>query len=90
MAKINWKERFKNKTFIITFVTLILAFVYQMLGIFGVVPAVSEDAIISVVTLVVNLLATIGVVVDPTTPGTADSERALTYGTEYDVRNTEA
>ena len=87
MAKINWKERFKNKTFIITFVTLILTFVYQVLGLFGVVPAVSEDAIISVITLVVNLLATIGVVVDPTTPGTADSARAMTYGTEYDVRN---
>ena len=88
--KINWKARFKNKTFVITFVTLIITLVYQILGMFNVVPSVSEDAVMNIVTMLVNVLATIGVLVDPTTDGMSDSERALTYGTENDVRNTEA
>lgn len=87
--KINWKARFKNKTFILTFCTLIIAFVYQMLGLFGVVPGVSEHSIVNVVTVVVNFLATIGVIVDPTTSGMSDSERALTYYTDEDVRDVE-
>lgn len=85
--KINWKERFKNKTFLITFITLIVAFVYQMLGIFGVVPAISEDIIVNIFTVAVQLLAMLGVVVDPTTKGINDSDRAMTYGTDEDMRS---
>lgn len=85
--KLNLKARFKNKAFIITFVTLIITFVYQILGMFGVVPAVSEDTAMNIVTIVVNILAALGVLVDPTTPGVNDSERALTYYTDADVRN---
>lgn len=87
--KINWKARFKNKAFVVTFVTLIVTFVYQILGIFGIVPSVSENEVINIITLLVNVLATLGVLVDPTTPGASDSERALTYYTETDVRNAE-
>ena len=85
--KLNLKARFKNKAFVITFVTLIIAFVYQILGLFGVVPSVSEDTAMNIVTIVVNFLATLGVLVDPTTPGVSDSERALTYYTDGDVRD---
>ena len=84
--KLNWKARFKNKTFVISFVTLIVAFVYQMLGLFGIVPSISESSIINVVTIVINILATFGVLVDPTTNGVSDSDRALTYYTDADER----
>ena len=84
--KINWKARFKNKAFVITFVTLIVAFVYQLLGLFGVVPSISESSIVNVVTIVINILATFGVLVDPTTNGVSDSDRALTYYTDSDER----
>lgn len=87
--KINWKARFKNKTFIITFVTLIVTFVYQIIGLFEIVPSISESTIANVLTVIVNILAGLGVLVDPTTPGTADSERALTYYTDEDVRDIE-
>ena len=87
--KINWKARFKNKTFILTFCTLIVAFVYQMLSLFGVVPGVSEYTITNIITIVVNFLATVGVIVDPTTTGMSDSDRALTYYTDEDVREYE-
>lgn len=87
--KINWKARFKNPAFVISFAALVVAFIYQVLGIFGVVPAVSEEQIVNVFTLGVNLLATVGVMVDPTTPGVTDSDRAMTYYTETDERNVE-
>lgn len=85
--KINWKARFKNASFCITFGVLVVSFVYQVLGLFGIVPGVSQEAVVNVLTIAVNILATIGVVVDPTTPGATDSERALTYYTDKDVRD---
>lgn len=87
--KINWKARFKNKAFVLTFVALVVAFVYQVLGLFGVFPSVSEDTIVNIITMAVNILATVGVVVDPTTQGVNDSERAMTYYTDEDVRDVE-
>ena len=84
--KINIKERLKNRVFVLAMATLIITFVYQMFGVFGIVPAISEDTIVNVVTMGVNFLAMIGVLVDPTTKGMSDSERALTYGTNSDVR----
>ena len=57
----------------------IVALVYQVLGIFEIVPAVSEDSVISTAAVIINLLVALGVVVDPTTSGVSDSTRALCY-----------
>lgn len=84
--KINWKARFKNRTFLITFITLVIAFVYQVLGLLGVVPSISEDSVVNLFTMLVNILAFVGVVVDPTTDGFNDSDRAMLYYTDYDGR----
>lgn len=59
----------------------IVAFVYQVLGIFGVVPSVSQNDIINIVGIVINLLVGLGILVDPTTAGITDSEQAMTYET---------
>ena len=84
--KINIKERLKNKVFLLAAFALIISFVYQLLGMFGVVPPITENEVLEIVTMAVNILAFFGVLVDPTTAGMGDSERALTYGTEYDAR----
>lgn len=84
--KINIKQRFKNKTFVVSLITLVLATVYQILGMFEIVPKVSEDTLTSGLMLVVNLLSALGILVDPTTEGLSDSKRALTYGTAEDER----
>lgn len=84
--KINWKARFKNKVFLISFISLLIAFVYQLLGIFDIVPSVSEENIVNGFTIVINILAAVGVVVDPTTAGINDSDRAMIYFTDYDER----
>ena len=77
--KINWKVRFKNKTWLITFLIAVLAFVYQILGMFDVVPPVTQDMATQLITIVVNILVAVGVVIDPTTAGAGDSQQALKY-----------
>lgn len=77
MKNLNLKIRLKNKTFIITMMTTIIAFVYQMLAQFEVVPKITQDQTIQVLMLVVNILAGLGILVDPTTAGVKDSERVL-------------
>ena len=81
--KINWKVRIKNKTFLISFIALILSFVYKISEMFEIAPQIPESELFDLVSAVVDFLALIGIVVDPTTKGLSDSERALTYnGTE--------
>ena len=77
MKNLNLKIRLKNKTFIVTMMTTVIAFVYQMLAQFEIVPKVTQDQTLQVVMLVVNILAGLGILVDPTTDGVKDSERIL-------------
>lgn len=77
MKNLNLKVRLKNKTFIITMLTTIIAFVYQMLAQFEIVPKITQDQTIQVLMLIVNILAGLGILVDPTTNGVKDSERVL-------------
>ena len=76
---INWKLRLKNKATLLAIVTAVIALIYQILGILDVVPAVSESEVTQAVGLVINILAMIGIVTDPTTQGVSDSDRALKY-----------
>lgn len=87
--KINWKVRLQNKAFLASFIGLVITLVYQILGLFDIVPSISENEIVNIVGMIINLLGVLGVVVDPTTDGVNDSTRALTYGTLEDVRITE-
>lgn len=77
MKNLNLKIRLKNKTFIITMMTTIIAFVYQLLAQFEIVPKITQDQTIQVLMLIVNILAGLGILVDPTTDGVRDSERVL-------------
>ena len=77
--RINWKVRFKNKTWLVTFLLAILAFLYQVLGMFDIVPLVTEDMATQLIAAVVNILVAVGVVIDPTTSGASDSQQAMTY-----------
>ena len=77
--KINWKVRLQNKPVLLALLGTIIAFVYQVLGIIGIVPAISEDEVVNMVGMFVNLLAVVGVVVDPTTAGICDSDCAMKY-----------
>lgn len=77
--KLNWKVRFKNKTWLTMFLSLIVGFVFNMLKLFDVVPTFSENLVMNIIGQVLTFLGLIGVIVDPTTAGIQDSDRAMTY-----------
>ena len=77
--KINWKVRFKNKVFLGSFISLIISFVYSMLALFDVFPELSKNHLLDMVNQVLTFLGLIGVIVDPTTQGLYDSNRAMSY-----------
>lgn len=76
---INLSVRFKNPTWVLSFATSVISFVYVILGMFEVVPPISQDMIIQVISAVVTFLTGIGVMIDPTTKGVKDSEQVLSY-----------
>lgn len=83
---INWKVRFKNRNWVIAFVSQILI-VAQMvlagLNSLGLIDFQLTDAIQNSILTFVNaifiLLSMLGIIQDPTTKGLGDSERALKY-----------
>lgn len=77
--KINWKVRLRNKTWLMSIIALIITFVYDLLAMLEIVPAVTEDRLMSIAQTALTLLAGLGVLIDPTTPGMGDSERAMMY-----------
>ena len=77
--KINWKVRFKNKTWLSMFISLIVGFVFNLLKMFDVVPVVTENTVMGIIGQVLTLLGLLGVIVDPTTAGIEDSNRAMGY-----------
>ncbi|MDU6438116.1 MAG: phage holin [Lachnospiraceae bacterium] len=81
MKKINWIVRIKNKAFWVALIPAILLLIQAIAAVFGFVIDLGDlgDKLLTVVNALFAVLAILGVVVDPTTPGTGDSERALTY-----------
>lgn len=77
--KLNWKVRFKNKTWLTMFISLIVGFVFNILKLFDIVPSFTENLVMNIVGQVLTFLGLIGVIVDPTTAGIEDSNRAMSY-----------
>ena len=53
--KINWKVRLQNKAFLLTMISAVVAFIYQICGIIGIVPPIGEDMVIQLIGLVLNI-----------------------------------
>ena len=77
--KLNWKVRFKNKTWLSMFISLVVGFVFNILKMFDIVPVVTENLVMNIVGQILTFLGLIGVIVDPTTAGIEDSNRAMSY-----------
>ena len=82
--KLNWKVRFKNKVWLGSFLSLIVGFIYSMLALFDVFPQVTQNLVVQLLNQVLTFLGLIGVIVDPTTAGIGDSDRAMTYVEPWD------
>ena len=77
--KLNWKVRFKNKVWLTTFLSLIVGFVYNVLAAFDIFPKVTQSVVMQIIGNVLTFLGLLGVIVDPTTAGIEDSDRAMSY-----------
>lgn len=77
--KINWKVRLKQPAFWIATIPVVITFAYSILALADIVPAVTEERIQNLFLTVVTILAQLGIIIDPTTKGICDSERAMKY-----------
>ena len=82
--KINWRVRFRNKVWLGSFLSLIIGFAYSMLALFDVFPEVTQSLVLQLLNQVLTFLGLIGVIVDPTTAGLEDSDRAMGYVEPWD------
>lgn len=82
---INWQVRLKNKAFWLALIPALILLVQQVAAIFGATLdfGALQEQLVAVVGTVFGLLAILGVVVDPTTEGFGDSERAMGYSEPY-------
>jgi phi LC3 family holin len=83
---INWKVRFQNKSWVVSFISQLLIVVQVIiagLNSLGVIHFQLTDKTINDVITVANalfiVLSLLGIVQDPTTKGLGDSENALKY-----------
>ena len=77
--KINWKIRLRNRVWLTTLLATLCAFVFDLLTLMDIAPVITEDAVMQAITALLTLLSALGVVIDPTTAGASDSERAMNY-----------
>ena len=82
--KLNWKVRFKNKVWLGSFLSLLIGFAYSLLALFDVFPQVTESLVLQLLNQLLTFLGLIGVIVDPTTAGLEDSDRAMGYKEPWD------
>lgn len=79
---INWKVRFANKDFWMTFIPAMLLLITAIAKVFGFTLELSEfgNQLLEVVETLFLVLSIVGIVNDPTTAGAlCDSEQAMTY-----------
>lgn len=79
--RINWIVRIKNKTFWLSIIPAVLLLITSVANVFGYKLDLSDlqSKLLGVVEAVFVVLTVLGVVVDHTTKGFGDSDRAMTY-----------
>ena len=77
--KINWKVRLRNRVWLTTLLATVVAFVFDVLALLDVAPVLAESTVMQAVTALLTLLTALGVIIDPTTEGAQDSDRAMQY-----------
>ena len=56
-----------------------MALVYSIAGLIDTFPDISQESLWKCIEIVIEILVLLGIVVDPTTSGVSDSERAMGY-----------
>ena len=80
-SMINWKIRLMNRQFWLSLIPALALCAQAVAAVFGweIYLSPTVTTLLAVVNTVFALLAVLGIVVDPTTAGIGDSERALGY-----------
>lgn len=75
---INWRARLKNKAFWLSLIPALLLLAQQLARLFGITfdPAGLETQLTGLTGAIFTILALLGIVVDPTTPGIRDANAA--------------
>lgn len=78
---INWTVRIKNKNFWLAVIPAVLLLIQAVAAVFGFTLDLGDigNKLIAVVNAAFGVLVVLGVVVDPTTAGIADSKQARGY-----------
>ncbi|WP_223587807.1 phage holin [Neobacillus bataviensis] len=83
---INWKVRFRNKNWVIAFISqlmIVAQLVLAGLNSLGItdfqLSNTIQNSILTLVNAIFVILSMLGLVQDPTTKGFGDSERAMNY-----------
>lgn len=78
---INWKVRFANKQFWLSFIPAFLLLIQVLAAVFGYTLDLGDlgNKLLAVVNALFAILALLGVVTDPTTAGVSDSYQAMSY-----------
>lgn len=81
MKNINWTVRIKNKAFWLAVIPAVLLLVQTVAAVFGYTLDLGDigNKLIAVVNAAFGVLVVLGVVIDPTTAGIADSKQARGY-----------
>jgi len=62
-----------------TFISLIVGFGYNVCKMLDIPVPVGESTVMDIISTALTLLGLLGVVIDPTTAGVGDSDRAMSY-----------
>lgn len=77
--KINWKLRIKNKATLTAILAAVIGGVYGVSNALGVELPKTQTEIMALGAAVLSALQLMGIIVDPTTSGVEDSNKAMTY-----------
>jgi phi LC3 family holin len=77
--KLKWRGRFKNKVWLSAFFSAIIVIAYTIFDLVGIVPDISEYSLTRIVEAILLIMSLTGIIVDPTTAGIGDSNRAQGY-----------
>ena len=79
--KMNWKVRFKNKAFWLAIIPALALVAQAVAAVFGYTIDLTTmvGKLQAVVNAIFAVLVILGIVVDPTTDGVTDSNRAMNY-----------
>ena len=77
--KINWKVRFRNRLWLWSFLSAVIAMLFGFLSLCGIALPLNQNTVLGILYQVLSILSLLGVLIDPTTQGLNDSQRAMSY-----------